>query len=342
MDKTTTCLLIMIIALSGCAQSNLGNTLKNTFQGQHYLATKEFDQGAETFRAAVQKEPDSATANYYYGRFLLANKNSKEALPYLEKAARFDPDNAAYHFWLGVAYGENAMDARERTSYLKALSLQKNHVPSLLYLGNNYLNAKSYHKALDCYQRVLVSEPDNPQALYNRALVYRHLQRTPEEQLAWRFYLDAYSSGALAQRAAEHLNQLDDFSYRNHRLGHRTVTLAAITFVPFSARLIASSKASLDLVGTTIANMPQGQLNIVVYQKNNRALAGQRARSIKVYLEKQFPILKEQQRLQLSWFDVPEQRRAFGRTIRHDESVIFFLDVVSKRNKPMAKIRSRK
>jgi tetratricopeptide (TPR) repeat protein len=342
MNKTTVCLLIMVVALGGCAQGNLGNTLKHTLQGQHYLANKEFDQGAETFQAAVQKDPNSATANYYYGRFLLADKNSRQALPYLEQAARLDSGKAEYHFWLGVAYGENAMAARERESYLKALALKKDHVPSLLYLGNNYLNAASYQKALKYYQRALAISPDNPQALYNRALIYRHLQRTPEERLAWRLYLDAYPSGPLAQRAAEHLNQLDDFSYRNHRLGRRTVTLKAITFAPFTARLATSSLASLDVVGAMVANMPQGQLNIVVYQKNNRVLAGQRARSIKVYLEKQFPLLKKQQRIQLSWFDVAEKSRAFGRTIRHDESVTFFLEIVNKRKKPYGKTRSRK
>jgi tetratricopeptide (TPR) repeat protein len=328
--------------LSGCAMGITGRSLQDRIENQEHLTSDELRRGAVTLRKAVEQDPANGRANFSYGRVLLATDQPRQALPYLQKAVALDPENAVYLFWLGVAYGENNKTSLERASYERALQRDSKYVQALVYLGNNYLNAKAYQPALSCYLRALAISPTNAQALYNRAIIYRHLHQTSNEKLAWRLYLESHPSGELARRAADHLNMLGDFSYRNHRLGRRTVTLPAITFAPFSAELTPSAEAALDLVGSTVSHLKKGKLDILVYQKNNRELASRRATSIKRYLEKQFHVLKTEERIRLSWFDVAEKRKLAGRTVRVEESVVFFLADLPSTKKIRAKKGGKK
>lgn len=315
---------IVLLLLTGCMQATeLGETIKHQIQGSHYMMYGEYARGEETFRRAVRENPENAEGNYYLGRFLLAEEKKKEALPYLQKAVAIDPYDVEYIFWLGVVYGENGMTEKERKSYEKALSIDKNHLQSLIYLGHNLLKNKQYEAALEMYTKALDLWAESPSALYNRALILNTLNRTPEEKAAWLAYLSLYPAGSLARKATAHLNRLGDFSYLNHTLGSRTVTLRKITFEPFTDKLDAASYPSLKLVGAVASNLGQGILQVVVYQKNNSNLARQRAVSIRDYLRQTFPDLKN--RIGISWFTVPEEFSVAGKTLHSDESVRFFL-----------------
>lgn len=324
--------LMALICLTGCAHAEnigmqavqVGKSIQHRVLGEHYLQTDNIDQGEATFRQAVQDTPHSAEPNYYLGRFLLAGKKYKEALPYLEKAAVLDSGKADYFFWLGVAYGEIGWKEEELRLYSRALEIDPKHLQALIYHGHGLLKKKQYEESLDSYRKALEIWPESPAALYNRALILKTLGRSPEEQVAWKEYLALYPAGALARRATDHLNLLSDFSYRNHTLGARIITLAEIRFEPFTARLDSSSHPSLKLVGAAAVNMGKGTLQVVAYQKNNRELARERAISIKKFLQDQFPDLRGD-RIGISWFAVPEEFTVAGATLKADESVRFFL-----------------
>ncbi len=314
-------LVMAAFLLSGCT---VGQAIKNNVQGSHYLQTKNYQEGEATFRDEVAMDPDNPQPNYYLGRFLLAEKKPKSALPYLRKAASLDPEDTDYLFWQGVALGELGKLKQERISYSMVLNLKKDHLQALIYLGHNQLKSKKYEAALATYKKALQIWPYSPSALYNRALIARILKRTPEEKIGWLSYLSAYPSGALAIRATDHLNSLQDFSYRNHYLGARTVTLTRIWFKPFDSSLVPGSLPSLDVVGATVSNMERGKLQILVYQENNKQLARARAVSIKQYLVDTFPELKKKG-IGISWFAQPEQATIQGKKVVIPESVRFFL-----------------
>jgi tetratricopeptide (TPR) repeat protein len=322
------------LCLSGCAAiGDFGSSLKYHIQGEYYLQKQDFKQGRETFGKAAKFDRKNPEVSYYYGRFLLAENDTKKALPYLKQATVLDPGKSEYHFWLGVAYGESRQESQERKSYLKALELDPKNVQALTYMGNNRLRAKQYAEALEYYRMALDLQDSNPQALYNRAVCLRQLGRVPEEKRAWLHYLDAYPSGSFARLAADRLNSLGDQTYRNHRLGLRTVTLTEIGFMPFSDKLYDTAYPSLDLVGSTVAKMPGGTLNIIVYQLNNSNLAKSRATTIRDYMVKNFPELNENNRLQISWFGTAEKRVVLKKELLLKESVQFFLTDFKKKEK---------
>ncbi len=319
-------LVLIVFFLSGCATiQDFGTSIKYNIQGEYYLQEKDYQTGLQTFEQLVKSDPYNAEANYYCGRFLLADEKAKKSLPYLERAVGLSSEKSDYHFWLGVAYGETGQDSLERKSYNQALRFDPANTRALTYMGNNLLRAKQYTKALSYYQKALDLNQFNPQALYNRAMILNKLHRDPEEKFAWLQYLDAYPAGSFARRATDRLNRLGDYSYRNYTLGLRTITLAEIEFEPFSVKLAKKSSPSLDVLGATVSNMSKGKLNILVYQLNNRDLAKKRALSIRNYLIKKFPELKNNRRIQLSWFDVPEKRNVLKKRLDLNQSVDFFL-----------------
>ena len=331
MIKTAPLLVCLALFFSGCASvDNFGSSLKYNIQGEYYLQKKKYPQGIEKFRQAVENDPNNAEAHYYYGRFLLAENKAEKALPSLKQAAALSPDKSEYHFWLGVALGETGQVRQERLSYRKTLEIDPENIQALTYMGNNLLRAGKDKEALEYYQKTLSLWPSSPQALYNRAVILRKQGRTQEEKRAWLQYLDAHPAGGFARVAADRLNILGDQSYRNHRLGLRTVTLAEIDFVSSTGQLSPSAYPSLDLVGATVANMVKGTLNIVVYQRNNLTLAKKRAQSIRNYLTQRYPDLnypdlKTGKRIRISWFDTAEIRTVLRKKLSHDESVQFFL-----------------
>jgi len=317
-------LFASIAILSGCVVKDISSTVEHTVKGDYYLKSKKFDQGRDSFKTEVEENPNSALANYYYGRFLLYDKDYKQALKYLQKARDLEPGNADYHFWTGIAYAGLKNPAKEEQNYRQALKINPKHLQSLVYVGHSQLEKKQYQEALKYYNRALGIWPGSPSALYNRALIMKRLGRTPEEKLAWHEYLSIYPSGAMARRAAANLNYLSDFAYRNHKLGPRTITIEKIYFEPFSPKINEASIESLNLVGGVFEKMKNGKLQIVTYQKKNKALAQKRAGAIKKYLTEEFSGLSPK-RIGISWFSEPQTLTIRKKKLKIDESVSFFI-----------------
>ena len=59
-----------------------------------------------------------------------------------------------------------------------------------------------------------------------------------------------------------------------------------------------------EVIGSNFENLGQGVLQIVVYQKNNKELARQKAHAIKRYLVDEFSAI-EPKRIGISWFAEP-------------------------------------
>ena len=326
-------ILLLFVSCSTVTESAKGGyyAVKYGLKGPYYLDNHKYKEGIAAFQEELKTNPENAEANYYMGRLQLGDDHPKEAQPYLEKAARLSPKDADYQFWAGVAYGQNGKKDLEFKSYQRALELEATHVEALTYQGHVYLERSEYQKALDNYKKVLELDPDNPSALYNRALVLNRLKRSAEERQAWLDYLSMYSGGPMARQAAIHLNEMGDFQYRNYLIGIRTITLESIKFQPASPEIEKDSYESLDILGNIMKNNQKVSVHIVTYQKNNAKLAEARAKSVKSYLLKKYPEI-DSSRLILSWFGVSEQIKTEKKIFKADESVNFITAVQEKRS----------
>lgn len=314
------------LLLTGCTGGKLGSILQVKPSRQERLSHADLLREEANLDTLLAKDPGNASTQYAHGRILLALNQPRRAIVSLKRAVDLDENNADYQFWLGMAFGENGQASEEQIWYMRALQDDPQHVQAQVYLGNSYLKRKLLQSALNCYQHALKIDPSNAQALFNRAVIYNQLQRTAEEKLAWKLFLEAHPTGVLARQAVDHLNLLNDFSYRNHYLGRRVLTLPAITYTPFSAGLSQADRSSLSQIGSIAVKIP-GSLNILVYQTRNGELARGRAIEIKTFLEQAYPTLADDNRMRISWFDVPEKKIVAGHIHRIDDSTVFFLAV---------------
>ncbi len=280
--KSWIVLFILMLSLFGCT----------SLKGERLLKNEQYQDGLATFKRIVQEEPKNAEAQYYLGRFYLALDRPEEALTHLNQAVQGEPQKADYHFWLGVAHWAIRDFESERNSYLKTLAIDSKHVPARLYLAHTFLDSGEWQEALDNYDLVLLRDPYNPEALYNRALALTELGRPKEETRAWKQYLEYYPEGKWALRAVDHLNELGDFSYRNFTIGYRRVTQEHISFSPNSAKLLSKGKPSLQVLGTILSINDQVWLEIVCYKNGDPSLAAARATAVRDYLEQAFPGIK--------------------------------------------------
>lgn len=320
MYRSLITLIFLTGIISGCSMADLSNTVK----GGHYMETGEYRQAERYFKKAVQEHPDNDIAQYYLGRFLLAQNKAAEALPHFQKTVALDPGNADYYFWLGVAYGELGERKSERISYEKALRQNGRHPQAHLYMGHLRLRNGELKQAKMAYDAVLKEVPTNAAALYNRALILDLEGKDTAAKKAWLEYLKWYPAGRHARQAADHLNALGDFSYENHFLGNRAITLAEIKFQQSAGSVSISAYPSLRLVGAIVSNLKNGTLQVVVYVDKDKQLAKQRAIEIKKTLHKLFPAIGPD-RIRISWFGTPEKVIQGKKTSIKNESVRVFL-----------------
>lgn len=324
MNTRTCCLWIVgILCLNGCATTEKTFvSMKNYTQGEFYLQHDRYEDCIAEFSTEIEKHPNDAKAHYYLGRCRLAVEENRLALQQLQEATTLNPGNPDYHFWQGVAHAANGQSELERRSYENALAIKPTHAQTLVYIGHNHFEADRYRTALDYYNRALKENPTIAAALYNRALVLRNLQRTPEEIIAWKTYLGFYPDGAFARKAAAYLNRHGRFDYRNHVIGKRTLTLAQVRFEPSSARIRKESFPALKNLARVIAKNTKMTLHIIAYQKNNRELAESRAKGVKQFILTQEDGIKRT-RIKVSWFDQPETVKIDRQSHRLDSAVNF-------------------
>jgi tetratricopeptide (TPR) repeat protein len=317
-------LMALTIGLFGCATSEKTYvSVKNYTQGEYYLQSDKYEECITKFDREIERYPSDAKAQFYLGRCYLAVDKNRAALTHLKKAVQLNQGDPDYYFWQGVAYSSNGKPRSEQKSYEQALAVDENHVQALVYMGHNRFEDGQYRVSLGYYNRALRQEPFIPQALYNRAMALRKLNRTPEEIRAWKTYLAAYPDGPFTRRAAQYLNENGRFDYRNHTLGKRIVTLPQVQFEPSSSGILKVSAPSLKELARITARNPNLVLHIVAYQKNNRKLAEVRAKSIKKYILAQEGSI-ERERIKVSWFDQPETVKNGRKTHRLDSSINFF------------------
>ena len=314
--------LVFLLSITlgvGCAVvGNVGTQVK----GDHYLSEKDYRGGIQSFQETLKERPDDVLANYYMGRYLLALERSKEALPYLRQAVT-KSSSADMYFWLGVAYWSEKDYKNERKSYQKALELDRVHLSAHVYLGHNYLDGGQAREALKHYDTALGIDPYQPEALYHRAAALGKLGDKQEEKKAWKAYLDYYPDGALAREAARSLNALGDFTYRNHLIGVRQMTLDYIDFATGTSRLSSESMPSLRVIGEAMNRSGNFDLEIRSYYKGNGQLAEARGLAVKEFLLDKYPGVSPT-RLTVKSYATPESVRAGKKAYQLNASVSFW------------------
>nr|WP_279593444.1 tetratricopeptide repeat protein [Pseudodesulfovibrio sp. S3-i] len=309
-------LIACVLGAAGCAK----------VVGPYYLEQEQYEDGIRVLGEQFRENPGDASSAYYVGRFYLAMDRPKDGLAYLEKAVALEPENADYVFWTGVAHWAMLDFERERAAYERAISLDPKHISAHLYLGHGNMDRGAWKEALAHYDRVVELDAYNPEALFNRARALKELGRNNEEIAAWKRFLEYYPDGSMAMTATEQLNLQGDFSYRNHIIGKRNVTLKGMAFKSGTDVLNADSKASLQVLSAMMQVNETLTVHIVSFAAGDAALARGRAEAVRDYVLAGNPGIGPK-RLPLSWFGTAEKVEVEESVFSLDESVTFITDV---------------
>lgn len=312
MKKVIGAFVVMIVMMSGCAK----------IVGPYYLEQGKYEEGVETLTHEYRENPNDASTAYYLGRLYLALNKPEQAMPYLERAVAADPADADYLFWQGVGYWALMDFDREREMYIKVLRIEPKHISANLYLGHNYLDRGEVKNALGYYDKVIVLDEFNPEALYNRGTALHDLGMEKEAVEAWKKFLEYYPDGSLALQATERLNIQGDFTYRNFIIGKRNVTLRTMVFKPGTFDLTSESKESLHVLAAMMEENKILDLHVVGYSGNGKNRARRMVQSVRDYMLSGHPDF-DRNRLLLSWFGTPEVVGEGKRSFTLDDSVKF-------------------
>ena len=314
-------LAVLAILASSYGCSSIGG-IPTHIRANYYLDKADYQGGLEVFSKRTKDHPENGLDHYYTGRFYLALEKPEKAIVHFLRATELQPNRADNYFWLGVTYWALANFEKERESYEKAIRLNRLHVPAHVYLGHSYLDSGQSRAALGEYEVVLKQDPYQPEALYNRAMALRSLGKKNEECSAWKKYLEYYPDGSLARQAVGYLNEEGDFSFRNHLIGIRLVTLEWIRFRPRTNDLHVDSLPSLNVVGSILKVNKKITLEIESYYQGDSDLAKARAIEVKKHILDRYPEV-EPERLVLSHYGRAEQIKAGNKMYELGSSIVF-------------------
>lgn len=267
--------------------------------------------------------PGDADARFLLGRCYLAMEQPDAALVQFQKAASVRHETAEFQFWLGVAHWALLDFEAEAACYRRALDMDPTHLPSRVYLGHNRMDHGLWQAAIDHYRQVLATVPDHADVLFNTAFALRKLGRREVENAAWQRYLKHVKTGAESYRAVDFLNANGDFSYRSAWIGQRRVILPGRGFQPDRNTPTTEFMDALVAAAASLDTLKKPVLHIVVHVDGDSHLARDRALAVKGQLLDRVPSI-EDDRIQASWFGVPERIDRNGPPTQLAESIRIF------------------
>ena len=92
-------------------------------EGEKFFDAEKFDEAAAKYKAAIAKDPESATAYLFYGdTFLMGADDPASALAQYQKAIALDPTLPRPHFFASTAYLQLGRTADAREEIVRALT----------------------------------------------------------------------------------------------------------------------------------------------------------------------------------------------------------------------------
>lgn len=134
---------------------------------------------------AVEKSPESNTANALMGVVYLDLAMDQEAIKYLEKAVQILPYDYQSLNNLGIVYGRAGMPERAEQALLKALSLRPDDENILINLSVVYQNHQAYGRAEVILKTLLSLHPKDPSLHFRLGWLYKEMGRYESAVAEW-------------------------------------------------------------------------------------------------------------------------------------------------------------
>jgi tetratricopeptide (TPR) repeat protein len=122
---------------------------------------------------AVEKHPESSTANALMGVVYMDLGKDKDAVKYLEKAVQLIPYDYQSHNNLGIVYGNLDEPEKATNAFAAAMWLKPDDDTIKINLSVFYQRQKDYKKAEEVLKYLLSKNPQNANLHYRLGLIYK-------------------------------------------------------------------------------------------------------------------------------------------------------------------------
>jgi tetratricopeptide (TPR) repeat protein len=129
---------------------------------------------------AVEKHPESSTANALMGVVYMDLGMDQDAIKHLEKAVRLLPYDYLSRNNLGIVYGRSDEPEKALKEFSRAMQLKPDGDTIKINLSVFYQRQKEYKKAEEVLQYLLLKSPQDANLHFRLGLIYRDVGRNEE------------------------------------------------------------------------------------------------------------------------------------------------------------------
>jgi|SRR6185312_3966445 len=212
-------------------------------QGDRLRQQKLYFDALDCYRAALQKDPNSAKLNNKAGMAELQGEHIRESVPYFQRAIKLDPKLAAAHNNLGAAWYEQQRYGRAVKEYKKAIKLEQD-ASFYSNLGAVYFSQKKWKEANEAYGHALQLDPD----LFVRTSRFGIAAQmsSPQDRARFQFFLaKLYAKSGNSDRALLCLRRAMENGYKEIDAVYKEDEFANLRKDPRFAALMANRPAAL-------------------------------------------------------------------------------------------------
>jgi tetratricopeptide (TPR) repeat protein len=140
--------------------------------GDIYFSKLFIAQAVSSFEKSIALDPKNITAELKLAELFLLLKKYQQSLDHADNALRIDKTNAKAYFIKGFMFKETGDTARAISSFQTAVEQNPSYFDAYIQLGN-LLSHKKNNLALNYYDHALQINKDAPDALYGKAMYYQ-------------------------------------------------------------------------------------------------------------------------------------------------------------------------
>ena len=136
--------------------------------GSAYPIRDEGGKAIETYKKAIEINPNLADAYVGVGTIYLDDEQIDEAIEYFKRAVEANPTYVVAYLNLGSAYEYNDQIDEAIASYEKTVEIDPKIVRAYISLGALYMGKGNRDKAIKAYQKVIELDPKGELGIYAR------------------------------------------------------------------------------------------------------------------------------------------------------------------------------
>lgn len=214
-------------------------------QADDLRADKSYLDALDYYRAAIQKQPKSATLYNKVGITELMIRRNKEARKDFERALKLDKNYADAYNNLGVAYYAEKNPGKAIKLYKKAIDLHADVAPYHNNLGAAYFQKRDFERAVASYSEAMRLDPDIFERT-SRAGVLAQLP-SPDDRAHYDYVLaKLFAKMGIADRSLEYLRKAMEEGYKQIGNVYKDAEFTELRKDPRFTELMASKPAAIS------------------------------------------------------------------------------------------------